>query len=82
MHVVSIDWKTEANWKVDANWNICILLNKLLMNIIQNFLINKTFNILVSLKNPVFHRVAHSMGSNFTATFPICHTNKVIYHGA
>lgn len=37
MHVVSIDWKTEANWKVDANWNICILLNKLLMNIIQIF---------------------------------------------
>lgn len=37
MHVVTIDWKTGANWKVDANWNICILLNKLLMNIIQIF---------------------------------------------
>lgn len=50
------------------------------MNIIETFLVNKTFNILVLLKNPVFHLIAHSVGSNSTASFPICHPNKVIYH--
>lgn len=55
-------------------------LQKLLMNIIETFLINKTFNVLFLLKNPVFHLIAHSMGSDSTANFPICHSNKVIYH--
>lgn len=58
----------------------CSLKQKLLMNIIETFLINKTFNVLFLLKNPVFHLIAHSMGSDSTANFPICHSNKVIYH--